>query len=76
MEIPSRRPMLLDGATATNLFSRGFQLSDCLEAWILEHPGDLTQLQKSYLEAGSDALYAPTFGANEPPPCFPVKIDL
>lgn len=65
MEIPSRRPMLLDGATATNLFSRGFQLSDCLEAWILEHPGDLTQLQKSYLEAGSDALYAPTFGANE-----------
>lgn len=66
MEIPSRQPMLLDGATATNLFSRGFQLPDCLEAWILEHPGELTQLQKEFLEAGSDALYAPTFGANEP----------
>lgn len=66
MEIPSRQPMLLDGATATNLFSRGYTLSDCLEAWILEHPKDLTELQENFFKAGSDAVYAPTFGANEP----------
>jgi 5-methyltetrahydrofolate--homocysteine methyltransferase len=36
----------------------------CQEAWILEHPAVLIELQRSYAEAGSEIIYAPTFQAN------------
>ena len=36
----------------------------CPEAWILEHPDTMMQLQKAYFEAGSDIVLAPTFTAN------------
>ena len=34
------------------------------ELWVLEHPDILANLQKAYVEAGSQIVYAPTFGAN------------
>jgi 5-methyltetrahydrofolate--homocysteine methyltransferase len=36
----------------------------CPEQWILEHPEIMKKLQKEFLEAGTDILYAPTFTAN------------
>jgi 5-methyltetrahydrofolate--homocysteine methyltransferase len=36
----------------------------CPEQWILEHPDVLVDLQKRYIEAGTDILYAPTFTSN------------
>ncbi len=54
---------LLDGATGSNLILRGMPRGCCTEKWILEHPQSLIQLQKSYVEAGSQILYAPTFQA-------------
>jgi 5-methyltetrahydrofolate--homocysteine methyltransferase len=36
----------------------------CPEAWILEHPEVLIDLQRQYVRAGSRVLYAPTFSAN------------
>ena len=36
----------------------------CAEQWNLEHPEVITELQRSYVEAGSRVLYAPTFSAN------------
>lgn len=36
----------------------------CPEAWILEHPDTMMQLQRAYFEAGSDIVLAPTFTAN------------
>lgn len=36
----------------------------CPEEWITEHPDVLTGLQKEYVDAGTDILYAPTFTAN------------
>lgn len=57
-------PLVLDGANGTELQKRGYDGSVCTEAWVLEHPEVMVQLQKEYAEAGSDVVYAPTFGAN------------
>ncbi len=54
----------LDGATGSNLVKKGMPAGVCPEQWILEHPQILLELQKSYIEAGSDIIYAPTFTAN------------
>lgn len=57
--------LLLDGATGTNLQTQGMPTGICPEAWILEHPEVLIKLQKEFVAAGSDIIYAPTFSANE-----------
>lgn len=56
--------VLLDGATGSNLIREGMPAGACPEQWILEHPQVLVELQRSYVEAGTDILYAPTFTAN------------
>lgn len=56
-------PVLLDGATGSNLQKAGMPRGCCTEMWILEHPDALLSLQKQYVEAGSNILYAPTFQA-------------
>ena len=53
----------LDGATGSNLQKAGMPRGCCTERWILEHPDALTALQRRYVEAGSQILYAPTFQA-------------
>ena len=55
---------LLDGATGSNLFVMGMPRGICSEEWILDHPDVLIELQKAYVEAGSQILCAPTFDAN------------
>ena len=57
-------PLILDGANGTELQKRGYDGSKCTEAWVLEHPEVMKQLQEEYVEAGSNIVYAPTFGAN------------
>lgn len=56
--------VLYDGATGTNLIAAGMGRGVCPEAWILEHPEVMRELQKAYVEAGSRIILAPTFGAN------------
>ena len=36
----------------------------CPEQWILDHPDVILDLQKRYIEAGTQILYAPTFSGN------------
>lgn len=57
-------PLVLDGANGTELQKRGYDGSICTEAWVLDHPDVMEKLQREYIEAGSDIVYAPTFGAN------------
>lgn len=57
------RPLLLDGATGTELQRRGMPTGICTEQWILEHPEELLDLQRAYVDAGAMVLTAPTFGA-------------
>lgn len=54
----------MDGATGSNLYLAGMPRGICPEQWILEHSQVLEQLQRSYVEAGSQMVYASTFGAN------------
>ncbi len=58
------RLVYLDGATGSNLMKRGMPAGVCPEKWILEHPDIFLELQKEFVEAGSDIIYAPTFTAN------------
>ena len=60
----TRRILRLDGATGTELAKRGMPAGVCPEAWILEHPEAIIDVQRCYAAAGSDLVYAPTFGAN------------
>lgn len=53
----------LDGATGSNLMLAGMPRGCCAEKWILDHPKALVDLQRSYAEAGSQIIYAPTFQA-------------
>ncbi len=54
---------ILDGATGSNLRNAGMPKGCCTEQWVLEHPEPLVKLQRSYAEAGSQIIYAPTFQA-------------
>ena len=62
--IPLSAPILMDGATGTELLKRGMPAGACTEQWVLEHPQVLLEVQRSYVAAGSRILLAPTFGAN------------
>lgn len=53
----------LDGATGSNLQAVGMPRGCCSEEWILANPEKLVALQRQYIEAGSQILYAPTFQA-------------
>ena len=56
-------PLLLDGATGSNLMKAGMPKGVCAETWILDHPQAILELQRAYVAAGSQVLLAPTFTA-------------
>lgn len=58
------RPLILDGATGSNLQKAGMPTGVCPELWIMEHEEALIRLQEEYVKAGTDILYAPTFSGN------------
>lgn len=60
----ARGPVLLDGATGSNLMRAGMPRGICTEVWVTEHPEPLLALQRNYIAAGSQIIYAPTFCAN------------
>ena len=59
----AQRPLLLDGATGSNLQKAGMPKGCCTEEWVLNNPQPLVDLQRAYAAAGSDIIYAPTFQA-------------
>lgn len=56
--------MVLDGATGTELARNGMPTGVSPEAWVFENPGVLQQIQRAYVDAGSDTIYTCTFGGN------------
>ncbi|MCR5792579.1 MAG: homocysteine S-methyltransferase family protein [Lachnospiraceae bacterium] len=63
-KLTERKIIVLDGATGSNLMKRGMPAGVCPEQWILEHRDVMLGLQKEYVAAGTDILYAPTFTCN------------
>lgn len=64
IKLAENGPILLDGAMGTNLILAGMPRGSCSEAWILDHPDVVRDLQSAYVKAGSQIVYAPTFSAN------------
>ncbi len=56
--------IILDGGTGTILQSKGLQSGELPERWNITHPEVITELHKSYYDAGSNVVSANTFGAN------------
>lgn len=56
--------VMLDGATGTELIKEGMPSGVCPEAWVLENPEAIKRVQRRYIDAGSQIVYAPSFGAN------------
>ncbi|MCD7981991.1 MAG: homocysteine S-methyltransferase family protein [Clostridiales bacterium] len=55
---------ILDGAMGTMLQNAGLALGARPEVFGMEHPEILERIQREYVDAGSDVIYANTFGAN------------
>ena len=55
---------LLDGATGTQFQLRGLPAGKSPELLNLEDPALVEEVHRAYVEAGSDVVYANTFGAN------------
>ena len=58
------RPIILDGATGTELIKQGLPNGVSPELWVYENPHAIINVQKAYKEAGSNIVYVPTFGGN------------
>ena len=51
-----------DGATGTNLFSRGLETGYPPELWSVERPDEVMWLHNGFLQAGSDLILTNSFG--------------
>ena len=63
-DLLEKRILLCDGATGSLLQKAGMPTGVCPEDWILKHPEAILKVQRDYVEAGSDIIYAPTFTCN------------
>jgi 5-methyltetrahydrofolate--homocysteine methyltransferase len=60
-----REAILLDGGLGSLLISRGLAGGEAPESWVLSRPDEVRRAYGDYVAAGSDAVHAATFGANE-----------
>ena len=60
----SGKILFLDGGMGTQLQAKGLQPGEVPELWNLTHPQDVRAVHDAYFAAGSDVVYANTFGAN------------
>ena len=56
--------IFLDGAMGTMLQAQGLKLGSIPEVLSITEPEKIIGIHKAYLEAGSQVVYANTFGAN------------
>ncbi len=64
LEELNRRTLLGDGAMGTQLQQAGLEPGGCGEAWNVDHPDRVLEIQRRYVEAGSDCLITNTFGGS------------
>jgi len=56
--------LLADGATGTNLFSKGLTTGDAPELWNIENTRKIGELHTDFLEAGSQIILTNSFGGS------------
>lgn len=62
LETLKSRRLLGDGGMGTQLMLAGLEQGSCGEAWNLEAPEKVLNIQRAYVEAGSDCIITNTFG--------------
>ncbi len=60
--LAASRPLLIDGAMGTELFSRGLESGNSPEAWNVDEPDRVRSVYQAYVDAGSDIFLTNTFG--------------
>lgn len=63
-ELLARGPVILDGATGTQLQARGLATGECPDTWNLSHPEVVQEIARAHVEAGSEIILTNTFRAN------------
>ncbi len=58
------RVIFLDGGMGTMLLEQGLAPGECPEVLNLRAPKQVEQVQRAYVQAGSNVIYTNTFGAN------------
>jgi len=61
--LATKRVLLADGATGTNLFDAGLTAGDAPDIWNVERPEAIKALYKSFVDAGADIILTNTFGS-------------
>lgn len=63
-KIAQGRVLVSDGAWGTFLHNKGLKADECPESWNIERPGDVLDIAKSYVDAGSDLILTNSFGGS------------
>jgi len=64
LEKVNKNGLIFDGAMGSILISKGIKGKEASELWNLNHPEIITDIHKSYYDAGSDVASANTYGAS------------
>lgn len=56
--------LVADGATGTNLIARGLPSGLTAEAWVIDHPENIINLHRDFIDAGADIVLTSTFNAS------------
>jgi len=56
--------LVSDGAWGTYLQHKGLQPGECPELWNIEHPDEVFEIAKSYIDSGSDMIETNSFGGS------------
>ena len=64
-KIKEGKVLVSDGAWGTFLQEKGMQAGECPELWNIEHPDDVYDIAKSYIDAGSNMVETNSFGGNK-----------
>ena len=64
IEAIAERVLLCDGAMGTQLQAVGLEPGACGDAWNIDQPDAVLNVQRAYAEAGADCIITNTFGAN------------
>ncbi len=62
--LSTRKFLVLDGATGTNLQARGLEMGQLSESWMLEHPEKILQLHQDFIQAGANVILTCSFNGN------------
>ncbi len=60
--LKSKKTLVSDGATGTNLQKRGLERGAAAERWVLERPQEIVRLHRDFIAAGADIILTCTFG--------------